>query len=101
MIAKKGDWVQINNIVLKSEQRTAKIPEETRKVPLELWVKGFLNEDAKIGDIVSITTVTGRMDTGILEEINPKFTYGFGEEFVPELLQIDIQLKNILQEGDN
>lgn len=101
MIAKKGDWVQIHNIVLTSEQRTAKIPEETKKVPLELWVKGFLNEDAKIGAITSITTVTGRIDTGVLEEINPKFTYGFGEEFVPELLQIDIQLKNILQEGDN
>ncbi|MFT5875602.1 MAG: hypothetical protein ACI8WT_004595 [Clostridium sp.] len=101
MIAKKGDWVQIHNIVLKAEERTAKLPEETKKVSLELWVKGFLNEDAKIGDMASITTVTGRRDKGILEDINPKFTYGFGEEFVPELLQIDIQVKNILQEGDN
>jgi len=101
MIAKKGDWVQIHNIVLKPEERTGKLPEETKKVPLELWVKGFLNEDAKIGDIASITTVTGRMDMGILEEINPNFTYGFGNEFIPELLQIDIQVKKILQEGDN
>lgn len=101
MFAKKGDWVQIHNIVLEPEERTAKIPEETKKVPLELWVKGFLNEDAEIGDTVSITTVTGRKETGELEEINPKFSYGFGNEFVPELLQIDKQVKKILQEGEN
>jgi hypothetical protein len=101
MIAKKGDWVQIHNIVLMPEERTGKLPEETKKVPLELWVKGFLNEDAKIGDITSITTVTGRMDMGTLEEVNPNFIYGFGKEFIPELLQIDMQLKKILQEGDN
>lgn len=101
MEAKKGDWVQIHNIVLNPQERTGKLPDETKKVPLELWVKGFLSEDAKVGDICSITTVTGRVDTGVLEEINPKFTYGFGNEFIPELLQIDIQVKKILQEGDN
>lgn len=101
MLGKKGDWVQIHNIVLKPEERTSKIPEDTKKVPLELWVKGFLEEDAKIGDIVTVTTVTGRKTTGTLVEINPRYTYGFGEEFVPELLQIEMQLKNIMQEGEN
>lgn len=100
MLAKKGDWVQIHNIVLKPEERTGKLPEETKKVPLELWVKGFLNDDAKIGDTVSITTVTGREESGKLEEINPKFSYGFGNEFIPELLQIDKQVKKILKEGE-
>lgn len=101
MLAKKGDWVQIHKIVLKPEERTGKLPQETKKVPLELWVKGFLNEDAKIGDIATITTVTGRVDKGTVEEINSNFTYGFGKEFIPELLQIDIQVKKILQKGDN
>jgi hypothetical protein len=101
MLAKKGDWVQIHNIVLKPEERTSKIPEDTQKVPLELWLKGFLEEDAEIGDTVSVITITGRKTTGVLEEINPKYSYGFGEEFVPELLQIDKQLKDIMQEGEN
>ena len=29
-MAKKGDWVRIHNIVLKAEQRTGKLPEDTR-----------------------------------------------------------------------
>ncbi len=96
MLAKKGDWVQIHYIVLKPEERTGKLPEETKKVPLELWVKGFINEEAAIGSQVSITTATGRIVSGTLEAINPKYTYGFGEEFIPELVQIDKQLKEIM-----
>ncbi|MDO6354325.1 2-amino-4-oxopentanoate thiolase subunit OrtA [Caloramator sp. CAR-1] len=99
MMAKKGDWVQIHEVVLKPHERTANIPEDTKKVPLEMWVKGFLNHDAKIGDTVEITTLTGRIVKGELVEINPTYTYGFGD-FVPEVLQIGITLRNILKEGD-
>jgi len=99
--AKKGDWVQIHEIVLAPEDRTAKIPEETQKVPVELWVKGFLQADGKIGDVVGITTITGRFTSGELVEINSVYTYSFGDEYVPELLKVGIQLKAILQEGEN
>jgi len=98
---KKGDWVQIHVIVLKPEERTGKIPEDTRSVPFELWVKGFLHSDANIGDVVEIATLTGRKVCGELIEVNPKYTYGFGEEYVPELLKIGVQLRNILKEGEN
>lgn len=98
--AHQNDWVQIHQIVLKPEERTAKIPEETKKVPLELWVKGFLDTDAKLGDDVEITTITGRKVRGQLVGINLAYDYGFGEEYVPELLQIGLQLRNILQEGE-
>ena len=47
---KKGTWVQIHNIVLRPEERTGKLPEGTKKVPLEMWVKGFLCADAEVGD---------------------------------------------------
>ncbi len=94
---KKGEWVQIHEIVLKPEERTGKIPEETRKVPLELWVKGFLNEDANMGEKVEITTVTGRTVSGTLVDVNPVYTHGFGETFVPELLQVGLQAKRILK----
>ena len=96
-IVKKGEWVQIHNIVLKPEERTGKIPEETKKVPLELWVKGFLNEDAVIGDIVELTTITGRKASGTLVDVNPVYTHGFGDVFVPELLQVGLQVKGILK----
>lgn len=99
--AKKGDWVQIHKVVLKPEERTAKLPEDTKKVPFELWVKGFLNEDAKIGETAKITTLTGRVVEGELVAVNPAYTYGFGDEYVPELLKVGIQLRNILKEGEN
>ncbi|MCX7884630.1 MAG: 2-amino-4-oxopentanoate thiolase subunit OrtA [Caloramator sp.] len=99
--AKKGDWVQIHQIVLKPEERTGKLPEDTKKVPLELWVKGFLNHDANLYDEVEITTLTGRKVKGELVLINPRYEYGFGEEYVPELLNIGIQLRGILKGGDN
>lgn len=98
MIAKKGTWVQIHSIILQPEERTGKIPEDTQKVPLEMWVKGYLNEDAQIGDDVSISTVTKRVQQGILVEICPTYNYGFGSTFVPELLEIDSQLRDILRE---
>ncbi|EYE89648.1 2-amino-4-ketopentanoate thiolase subunit alpha [Fervidicella metallireducens AeB] len=98
-MARKGEWVQVHQIVLKPEERPAHLPEDTKKVPLELWVKGFLNHDAEIGDEVEITTLTGRTIKGELVEINPKYEYGFGE-FVPELLQVGIQLRSILKDGE-
>ena len=53
-MAKKGDWVRIHSVVLKADERTAKIPEDTQKCDLEMWTKGTLQEDAEIGDIVKL-----------------------------------------------
>jgi hypothetical protein len=101
MMIKKGDWVQIHQIVLKAEERTARIPEDTKRCPVELWVKGFISHDASIGDIVEIKTITGRIVKGELIAANPKYNYGFGEEFVPEVLKIGLQLRSILKDGEN
>lgn len=100
-VAKKGDWVQIHEIVLKPEQRTGKLPEDTQKVPLELWVKGFISNDANIGETVEIKTITGRVLQGELVEVNPRYEYGFGDTYVPEVLQIGLQIRSILKDGEN
>ena len=99
-MVKKGEWVQIHQIVLNPEERPNHLPEDTKKVPLELWVKGFLNQDSNIGNEVEITTITGRELKGKLVDVNPDYKYGFGE-FVPELLKIGIQLRGILKEGES
>ena len=99
-IAKKGDWVQIHQIVLKPEERAEHLPEDTKKVPLELWVKGFAQHEAKMGEEVEIKTVTGRMVTGKLFAINPRYIHDFGD-YVPELTKIDMDLKNELFGGEN
>jgi hypothetical protein len=98
--AKKGDWVQIHQIVLNPEERAPQVPDDTKLVPLELWVKGYALEEAALGEQIEIETTTGRKVTGELVAVNPKYTHTFGE-FVPELLKIDQQVKEILFGGEN
>ncbi|SJZ76930.1 2-amino-4-oxopentanoate thiolase subunit OrtA [Selenihalanaerobacter shriftii] len=96
--AKKGEWVQIHNIVLKAGERAPNLPEETQEVPLELRVRGFITEDAKLGEEVSIKTLIGRTISGTLEEISPSYEHDFGKP-VPELLPIGRELKDMLKGG--
>ena len=58
MDAKRGDWVIIHNVVLNPSQRAPQVPEDTKKVPLEMWVKGFIQSDANINDLVKVETIT-------------------------------------------
>ncbi|KGG81493.1 2-amino-4-ketopentanoate thiolase [Caloranaerobacter azorensis H53214] len=99
--AKKGDWVRIYNVVLKPEERAPQVPDDTKKVPLEMWVKGFLlNEEARIGDEVEIETYIGRKIKGKLVEINPYYNHDYGK-CIPELLFIGKQLRGILEGGED
>lgn len=96
-----GTWVQIHSIVLKPEERTGKLPEGTKKVPLEMWVKGFLKEDAEMGDTVTIETITGRESSGTLVAAEPAYSHGFGDIYIPEMLKIGMQARAILRgEGE-
>ncbi|MFN3329232.1 MAG: 2-amino-4-oxopentanoate thiolase subunit OrtA [Fervidobacterium sp.] len=96
MMAKKGDWVQIEKVILSPQERAPQVPEDTKSVPLSMRVKGFLlDESAKIGNNVRIKTLTGRVVEGKLVAINPKYEHDFGEP-VPELLTIGMELRDIL-----
>ncbi len=100
MEAKKGDWVRIYKMVLSPEERAAQVPDDTKKVPLELWDKGFLlDEKAKIGDRVKVETYIGRLMEGELVEIDPYYEHDYGR-CVPELLYIGRQVKRLLKEGN-
>lgn len=98
---KKGDWVRVHRIILQPDERAPQVPEDTKSVPLEMWVKGYLIDDeAKLGDEVKITTITGRTEYGKLLEVNPSYDHSFGN-FIPELLEIGQQLRGILFGGDS
>lgn len=100
-MAKKGDWVRIHSVVLKAEERTAKLPEDTQKCDLEQWTKGTLqDETAEIGDTVTVETAVGRTVTGTLLEVGPYYTHSYGK-FVPEIIEIDKQLREIMFGGEN
>lgn len=98
-MAKKGDWVRIHSVVLKAAERTAKIPEDTQKCDLEMWTKGTLQEDAEIGDEVTVVTAANRTEKGTLIEVSPYYTHSYGK-FVPEIIEIDKQLREIMFGGD-
>ena len=100
-MVKKGEWVRIHSVVLKAAERTGKIPEDTQKCDLEMWTKGTLLEDAKIGDTVK-EYAKNKDDKDFhhrgglvsLEE-GPYYTHSYGK-FVPEIIEIDKQLREIM-----
>ncbi len=100
MKVKKGDWVRVHRIIFTPDQRAPQVPEDTKKVPLEMWVKGFCQSDAEIGDEVEVITITGRREHGKIVELEPTYRHSFGN-YVPEITQIGIQLKDILFGGDD
>ena len=100
MVAKKGDWVRIHSILMDAGSRAPQVPDDTAKVPYELWDKGFLVSDkAEIGEEVNVETITGRLIKGTLLETDPSYNHDFGE-FIPEILIIDRQLREIMREAD-
>lgn len=99
-MAKKGEWVRIHNVVLKASDRTARIPDDTRKCDLEMWTKGhFLDETAEIGDVVTIKTATGREEKGTMIEVGSYYTHSYGK-FVPEIIEIDNMLREEMFGGE-
>lgn len=82
-----GTWVEIEQIVLKPEERAASLPEDTRRVPYVLKVSGFLLDEAEPGENVNIRTIIGRELSGRLITINPSYQHNFGA-VIPELLTI-------------
>ena len=52
------------------------------------------------GEEIEIVTVTGRKDKGVLVDVNPRYIHDYGD-FQPELLQIELQLKNIMRGDEN
>ena len=98
--AKKGDWVRIHAVVLKPGQRAPNLPAETLEIPLEMWVKGaLLEENASLGDDVTIQTITGRMVKGWLDDICPSYKHSFGS-FMPVLQDIGMELRDLVEKGE-
>ena len=72
----------------------------TQKCDLQMWTKGFLeDETAEIGDVVTVKTAVNRFEKGTLIEVGPYYTHSYGK-FVPEIIEIDKQLREIMFGGD-
>ena len=93
----KGTWVEIHRTVLAAGDRAPQVPEDTRAVPLEMRVKGFLVAPAALGGEAEIVTRVGRRWRGTLTDVNPAYTHSFGPP-VPELSTIGDEVRGMLRE---
>lgn len=92
-----GTWVEIYQVVLAEDERAPHLPEDTRHVPLEMRVRGWLVHAAQIDDIVEINTPTGRLLRGTLKVVNPAYTHGFGSP-IAELSPIGGEVRALLRD---
>ena len=92
---KKGTLVEVEKIVLECEDRSPAIPDDTKKTPLRMWVKGFAEEDCEIGDEVLIDTIIGRKIKGKVTCSEPSYDHGFGK-YVSEISYIGKEAKEML-----
>ena len=90
--ARPGDWVEVECVLLEPADRSANLPAETAEKPLKMWVKGFAEGRAALGEPVTVETMTGRKVTGTLSAINPGYFHTFGEP-IPELVHIGRDLR--------
>ena len=89
-------WVEVHATLLAPGERAPQVPAETQQVPLEMKVKGFLLQDAAIGEDVDIVTPAGRVLTGTLTAINPAYSHVYGPP-IPELLPIGGEVRTLLR----
>jgi hypothetical protein len=98
--AAKGCWVEIHSVVLAAGERAPHVPDDTKRVPLEMRVKGFLTGAAEVGETVEVVTVAGRRLKGTLDVINPAYDHGFGAPLA-ELLTIGPEIRAIMRGKDD
>ncbi len=96
----KGTYVRIRKTIFEPKERSKNLPKETALVPFKMWVKGFLEEDADLFDIVTIKTITGRYETGRLKEATPPYKHSYGD-FIPEILELRDIIKNDMYGDEN
>jgi hypothetical protein len=88
----RGDWVEVSDVLLEPVDRVAGLPEDTAGKPLVAWVKGFARSDAAQWESLEIETMTGRLVTGVLADVNPGYTHSFGRP-APELTHVGADLR--------
>jgi hypothetical protein len=85
--------VRVHRIILEPHERAPNLPVDTQATPFQAWTNGFLeDESAAIGDQATIRTVIGRLLTGRLSDINPRYAHDFGDP-QPELLAAGDELR--------
>jgi len=91
----RGQWVEVERVLLEPADRAANLPEETATKPLLVWVKGFARDEARLGEECEVETMTGRVVRGRLSDLDPAYTHTFGSQ-PPEIAGIGRDLRERL-----
>jgi len=91
----EGDWVEVERVLLEPADRATNLPDDTAAQPLLVWVKGFARTAAAVGDQLEVETMTGRLVSGRLTEVNPGYFHTFGKP-APELTHVGRDLRERL-----
>jgi hypothetical protein len=83
----KGTWVEVERALSAPGRPSAsQVLVPAKAAPRTLRISGFLLEDAELGQMVRIRTITGKLHTGRLRIQSPSYGHSFGHT-VPELLK--------------
>lgn len=93
----QGSWVEIRRDVLQPDERAPQLPDDTRRLPLQMRVRGFLARPAALGGEAEIITAAGRRLRGALAAVNPPYEHGFGAPLA-ELSDIAGEVRALLRE---
>jgi 2-amino-4-ketopentanoate thiolase alpha subunit len=73
-----GEWVEVECVLLEPADRAANLPADTAQQQMLAFVNGFAQAGAALGEEATVETMTGRLVTGRLSEINPGYFHTFG-----------------------
>jgi len=87
-----GDWVEVERVLLEPSERATNLPPDTAEKPLVMWVNGFAQREAALGEEVAVETMTGRIVSGRLSCANPGYYHTFGDH-IAELAHVGPDLR--------
>lgn len=94
-LVKAGEWVEIEFTIIPAISRSSKLPVDTQKVDFKTRIKGYLIDDAQIGQEVTIQSILNRELRGRLIAANPPFPATFGSP-VRELMEVGKEIEALL-----
>lgn len=89
---RKGEYVEIKITALNKNERAENLPIDTKNLPYEGKIRGYLKSDSNIGDEVIIETPIGRKVKGTLLGRVGIYEHSFGEP-IRELIDIGKKIK--------
>lgn len=99
MMARTGQYVSVERVLLQAGERAAAVPADTADTPLLARVSGFLDAPAELGEEVRVRTRTGRMEVGRLRDLEPRHAHDFGR-IDPLLLGIAAEVRDWLPSAE-